>query len=247
MRHRQLKKWDTATWNMQTQPTLSTRTHWESRHLLWGDVAHSGMGLHLAWLLDRRKQPQIWGKEWKGKHVYINTCFNTYIKTSLLWGVHLSIYFFEVVCLLVDMSGSRTTHIWVEFFKKTSVHPFVGYHLLHPWYLFPHIILLGYRFHIFLNPLATTLTSLFPFYAPFTYCWTLWLPLLHPFSPTTPLLHIFEPFGYHSYIPFPLLHPFYILLNPSPKGWHYSIFAWQEPYLLEPNITLRNLMTNLSY
>lgn len=24
--------------------------------LLWGDGAHSGMGLHLAWLLDRRKQ-----------------------------------------------------------------------------------------------------------------------------------------------------------------------------------------------
>ena len=139
MRHRQLKKWDTATWNMQTQPTLSTRTHWESRHLLWGDVAHSGMGLHLAWLLDRRKQPQIWGKEWMGKHVYINTCFNTYIKTSLLWGVYLSIYFFEVVCLLVDMSGSRTTHIWVEFLKKNICPPLCWLPLVTPL-IFPHIL-----------------------------------------------------------------------------------------------------------
>ena len=146
-------------------------------------------------------------------------------------------------CWLTWVVAEQHTYEWS--LKKTSVHPFVGYHLLHPWYLFPHIILLGYHFHIFLNPLATTLTSLFPFYAPFTYCWTLWLPLLHPFSPTTPLLHIFEPFGYHSYIPFPLLHPFYIWLNPSPKGWHYSIFAWQEPYFLEPNITLRNLMTKV--
>ena len=80
---------------------------------------------------------------------------------NLLWGVHLSIYFFEVVCLLVDMIGNRTTHIWVEF-NKTSVHPFVGYHLLNPW-ISPYII----------YPLAIT----------FTYFWTLWLPLLHLFSP----------------------------------------------------------------
>ena len=72
----------------------------------------------------------------------------------------------------------------------------------------PYIILLGYHYHfyIFLNPLATTLTSLFPCYTPFTYCSTLWLPLIHPFSPTTPLLHIFEPFGCHSYIPFLLYY-----------------------------------------
>ena len=74
---------------------------------LWGDVAHSGMGLHLAWLLDRRKQPQIWGKEWKGKNIFISIHVFNILKTSLLWGVHLSIYFFEVVSLLVDMIGNR--------------------------------------------------------------------------------------------------------------------------------------------
>ena len=91
----------------------------------------------------------------KGKTFLYQYMFQ-YIKTSLLWGVHLSIYFFEVVCLLVDMIGNRATHIWVEF-KKTSVHPFVGYHLLHPWYspiyYTPWLSLL----HIF-----EPLTSLFP-------------------------------------------------------------------------------------
>ena len=101
------------------------------------------------------------------------------------------------------------TYFWTLWLAD---HSYISFPLLRPFY-------------IFLNPLATTLTSLFPYYTPFTF--------------------IFEPFGYHSYIPFPLLHPFYILLNPSPKGWHYSIFAWQEPYLLEPNITLRNLMTKV--
>ena len=154
MRHRQLKKWDTATWNMQTQPTLSTRTHWESRHLLWGDVAHSGMGLHLAWLLDRRKQPQIWGKEWKGKHVYINTCFNILKHHSSEEYIcpYISLRLF--VCWLTWLLTEQHTYEWS---KKTSVHPFVGYHLLHPWYspiyYTPWLSLL----HIF-----EPLTSLFP-------------------------------------------------------------------------------------
>ena len=108
--------------------------------------------------------------------------------------------------------------------KKTSVHPFVGYHLLHPWYS-----------PIYYTPWLSL--SLLHIFEPFGYHLHISFPLLHPFyilfnplatthtslSPTTPLLHIFEPFGYHSYIPFllyytpltycwtlwlPLLHPF---------------------------------------
>ena len=182
--------------------------------------------------------------------------------------------------------------------KKNICPPLCWLPLVTPL-IFPHI----------LYSLAITIT--------FTYFWTLWLPLLHLFSPFTPLLHIVQPFGYHSYIPFPLLHPFYIFLNPlattltslfsyitplwhivwhiwkvfsqapkiqvfvgltlnriisirkssywitissqvplfhicclespvgkktwvlcpSPKGWHYLIFSWQQPYFLESNIT----------
>ena len=61
----------------------------------------------------------------------------------------------------------------------------------------------------------------------FTYFWTLWLPLLHLFSPFTPLLH--KPFGYHSYIPFPLLHPFYIFLNPLATTLT-SLFPYYTPF-----------------
>ena len=143
---------------MQTQPTLSTRTHWESRHLLWGDAAHSGMGLRLAWLLDRRKQPQIWGKEWKAcfnilKQHSSEECICPYTSLRLL------------VCWLTWLVTKQHTYEWSKI--KTSVQPFVGYHLLHPM-IFPHI----------LYSLAITIT--------FAYFWTLWLPLIHPFSPTTP-------------------------------------------------------------
>ena len=136
MRHRQLKKWDTATWNMQTQPTLSTRTHWESRHLLWGDVAHSGMGLHLAWLLDRRKQPQIWGKEWKGKHVYINTCFNILKHHSSEEYIcpYISLRLF--VCWLTWLLTEQHTYEWS---KKNICPPLCWLPLVTPL-IFPHIL-----------------------------------------------------------------------------------------------------------
>ena len=80
---------------------------------------------------------------------------------NLLWGVHLSIYFFEVVCLLVDMIGNRTTHIWVEF-NKNICPPLCWLPLVKPLNFPIYYIPLGYHFYIFLNPLATTLTSLFP-------------------------------------------------------------------------------------
>ena len=90
--------------------------------------------------------------KYEGKNERENSFTYQYMfQYNLLWGVHLSINFFEVVCLLVDMIGNRTTHIWVEF-KKTSVHPFVGYHLLHPWYS-PIYYTPCYHFYIFLDPL----------------------------------------------------------------------------------------------
>ena len=109
------------------------------------------------------------------------------------------------------MSGVLKKHLSTPLLVTTCYTPDIP----------PYIILLGYHYHfyIFLNPLATTLTSLFPFCTPFTYCSTLWLPLIHPFSPTTPLLHIFEPFGYHSYIPFfPYITPLLHIVEPF--GYH---------------------------
>ena len=87
----------------------------------------------------------------KGKTFLYQYMFQ-YIKTSLLWGVHLSIYFFEVVCLLVDMIGNRTTHIWVELKKKHLSTPLLVTTCYTPD-IPPYIILLGYHFYIFLNPL----------------------------------------------------------------------------------------------
>ena len=51
----------------------------------------------------------------------------------------------------------------LEVPQKTCAHPFVGHHLTYPLY-YPYI------FHsIIWNPLATTLTVLFPHYISFTY------------------------------------------------------------------------------
>ena len=87
----------------------------------------------------------------------------------------------------------------LEVPQKTCAHPFVGHHLTYPLY-YPYI------FHsIIWNPLATTLTVLFPHYISFTY-------FLNPLA-TTFTSHL--------------------------------IFSWHSPYLLEPNITLRNLMTKV--
>ena len=81
-----------------------------------------------------------------------------YISPSLLWGVHLSIYFFEVVCLLVDMIGNRTTHIWVELFKKNICPPLCWLPLVTPL-IFPHIL---YSLAITFTYFWTPYTSLFP-------------------------------------------------------------------------------------
>ena len=63
-----------------------------------------------------------------------------------------------------------------------------------------------------------------------------WLPLvtplifIHPYyTPWLSLSHIFEPFGYHSYISFPLLRPFYILLNPLATTLT-SLFPYYTPF-----------------
>ena len=173
---------------------------------LWGDVAHSGMGLHLAWLLDRRKQPQKWGKEWKGKHFYINTCFNILKHHSSEECICPYISLRLLVCWLTWLVTEQHTYEWS---KKNICPPLCWLPLVTPL-IFPHI----------LYSLAITIT--------FTYFWTLWLPLLHLFSPFTPLLHIVQPFGYHSYIPFPLLHPFYIFLNPLATTLT-SLFSYITP------------------
>ena len=63
-----------------------------------------------------------------------------------------------------------------------------------------------------------------------------WLPLVTPlifippyYTPWLSLSHIFEPFGYHSYISFPLLRPFYIFLNPLATTLT-SLFPYYTPF-----------------
>ena len=94
----------------------------------------------------------------KGKTcLHINTCFNLISSEGYIFP-YISLKLF--VCWLTWLVTEQHTYEWS--LTKTSVHPFVGYHLLNPW-ISPYII----------YPLAIT----------FTYFWTLWLPLLHLFSP----------------------------------------------------------------
>ena len=118
---------------------------------LWGDAAHSGMGLHLAWLLDRRKQPQIWGKEWKETHFYINTCFNILKHHSSEECICPYISLMLLVCWLTWLVTEQ--HTYERSLKKKHLSTLLLVTTCYTPDIPPYIILLGYHFYIFLNPL----------------------------------------------------------------------------------------------
>ena len=181
------------------------------------------------------------GRNEREKHFYINTCFNILKHHSSEEYICPYTSLRLLVCWLTWLVTKQHTYEWSKI--KTSVHPFVGYHLLHPWYspiyYTPWLSLsllhifepFGYHSYIsfpLFHPLATTHSSLFPYYTPFTYFgpfgYHSYIPFLLYYTPFTyfepfgyhsyipfliyytPFTYIFEPFGYHSYIPFPLLH-----------------------------------------
>ena len=150
----------------------------------------------------------------KGKNIfYINTCFNILKHHSSEECICPYISLRLLVCWLTWLVTEQHTYEWS---KKNICPPLCCLPLVTPL-IFPHI----------LYSLAITIT--------FTYFWTLWLPLAHLFSPFTPLLHIVQPLGYHSYIPFPLLHPFYIFLSPLATTLT-SLFSYITPlwHIVEP-------------
>ena len=110
------------TWDMQQEtdklnlPALATKkTGNPDNILLWGVAAHSGMGC--TWHGCRTSGNNIYEgrNEWGNIFISIHVSIDS---KSLLWGVHLSIDFFNMFCLLVDMIDNITIHIYSGISKK---------------------------------------------------------------------------------------------------------------------------------
>ena len=152
------------------------------------EMLHSGMGLHLAWLLDKRKQLHIWGKEWKGEHIHINILFyilrHHHSSEECIFQYNSFRLF---VCWLTWLVTEQHTYEWsfMKVFMK-GVDPWGDQRHTHTHFEQKHLS----------TPLFATI------------CYTPTFPLILR-TPRLSLLHIiFEPFGYHSYIFFALLHSF---------------------------------------
>ena len=144
------------------------------------EMLHSGMGLHLAWLLDKRKQLHIWGKEWKGEHIHINILFyilrHHHSSEECIFQYNSFRLF---VCWLTWLVTEQHTYEWsfMKVFMK-GVDPWGDQRHTHTHFEQKHLS----------TPLFATI------------CYTPTFPLILR-TPRLSLLHIiFEPFGYHSYI-----------------------------------------------